>query len=333
MAFSQSYQLFAQLFLSPQKPSLYEEILSLADINALQIPQSLIKDSDEAAATHYHIFNLETLPYESVFLEDSLLAGGHRTLLLQQAYQSFTCNILPQKVEADHISTQLSFLSDLSAQLAKAPEQTSPAMTRQIELSTQHFLQDHLLSWLPAYIESLNPKNAEKQYHDAFIFFQEVTLFILQVASEHRHDLQGTDASFAERGASQCILDSPECRIADIAKHFSTPTLCGAFLRRSDIQAIGRFLDLPSGFGPRADMLNMLFTCAAEYGSFERLLSQLQNHLEKAKEFHQAKTQDDYWAAICTENIHRLGTLRSQAKDFIRSNSTKTGHSTSSINV
>ena len=58
MAFSQSYQLFAQLFLSPQKPSLYEEILSLADINALQIPQSLIKDSDEAAATHYHIFNL-----------------------------------------------------------------------------------------------------------------------------------------------------------------------------------------------------------------------------------------------------------------------------------
>jgi len=333
LAFSQSYQLFAQLFSSAPEPQVCEEILSLTEINCSTRPQSLFENSDEAAATHYHIFNMETLPYESVFLEESRLAGGSRTLFLQQAYQSFNFNALSQKVEADHISAHLGFLSHLSNALAKAATDAPSATMRHIESRTKHFLQNHFLSWLPAYIQCLNPENVKKQYRDAFVFFQEVTLFVFQLANAHEESLDGANASFVTNTKSPCILDSPECKISDIAAHFSTPSLCGVFLRRSDIQAIGRFLDLPSGFGSRLDMLSMVFTCAAEYGSFEKLLTELQNYLERAEEFHQAQTRSESWVTICRENLKRIEHLHSQVADLITSDSTKENSPTPSINV
>ena len=334
LALTQAYQLFAQLFASAPPIALYKDVLSLTELKAPQLPPILTENPDEAAAAHYYIFNLETLPYESLFSEESLSTGGPRTLLLQNEYQKYGFDVRRYKMAADHLSTQLRFLSHLSGLTAHAAEQSAPFEQHQLEEATQHFLQNHFLLWVPAYCQSLNPRNAERQYQQAFVFFQELTLFILQIAQEHGESLTDGSMSVPSHAKTKpCILDTPECGINDIARYFATPSLCGVFLRRSDIQEIGRALDLPSGFGPRIDMLTMLFTCAAEYNSFEPLLRGMEHQIREAQHFHTKESTSELWANDCAETIERIEALSSQARELAQPPRSKAQTNTSSINA
>ena len=273
------------------------------------MPLSL-KDDDEAAAAHYRIFHLETLPYASVFLESNQLLGGAHTQKIQQFFLSHHFDSRRLELQPDHLGTQLAFLSHLCREgiYNQVPEEEKH--TQYTQEATRVFLHDHLLSWLSSYVLSLEPQEIDKDIRDCFAFYHKTVLFILDLATNHAFELGIGAENAIKLPPLDPVLETNECGIKDIATYFSTPAQCGSMLRKNDIQRIGRKLNLPTGFGRRADMLEKLFLCAAEYGSISDVFDAIHLHLKGCITFYQSIESAGHWLTRCAQNLERIESLK-----------------------
>ncbi len=224
--------------------------------------------SDEAAAEAYtRACQLEMAPYESAFCSADGLLGGEcvdavRALRLR-------CG-LPNEGEVDHLGEELRWLAFLTGASADAARDGVPA-EHILELERQ-VLDQHVLRWLPALVASLR---AQANAPALWVLAADLGLAL---AVDRRVALGGEPPAWALPVAIS-VLDDERAGLRRIAEHLALPVQAGGMLCRSTLVGIGRTLDLPAGFGARADLLEGLFRSAAHYGRVSSLCEALEQQL------------------------------------------------------
>ena len=138
------------------------------------------------------------------------------------------------------------------------------------------------------------------------MFYQKLAIFVLELLAEHQNTLTKAFLQHTSLPPQNPILEKPECALKDIATYFCTPVHCGIFLRRLDIQTIGRKFNLPTGFGKRMEMLEKLLLCAAECEQIPKVFNELILFLRKGRDFYQRMPNTRAWEKRCTGNIKHL---------------------------
>lgn len=76
-----------------------------------------------------------------------------------------------------------------------------------------------------------------------------------------------------ERGDAPDLPEPPEVTdLGSLARHLVLPSAAGGWLSNGEIVALGRALDLPTGFGRRVDRLETLLGSALTYGKMPELV-------------------------------------------------------------
>jgi len=70
-------------------------------------------------------------------------------------------------------------------------------------------------------------------------------------------------------------LDDPATDLRTLIEYLSTPMRCGMFISVSVLERVGRELEVPRGFGPRARVLRQLLLGAARYDKQPAVLGSL----------------------------------------------------------
>ncbi|MSQ00813.1 MAG: hypothetical protein EXR71_02845 [Myxococcales bacterium] len=263
IAYSRGFALLGELFahgLTAGGRAAWAQVPEAADLVA--------ELSDEAAAEAYtRALQLELAPYESAFCSEDGLLGGEcvdalRTLRVRSG--------LPAEGEVDHLGEELRWLSFLTGASADAARDGVDS-AHILELERQ-VLDQHVLRWLPALVASLR---AQANAPALWVLAGDLAL-ALSVA--RRVTLGGEPAAWA-LPAGISILEDERAGLRRIAEHLALPVQAGGMFCRSTLVGIGRALDLPAGFGARADLLEGLLRSAAHYGRVPELCGALEQQL------------------------------------------------------
>jgi len=271
-----TYQLFSRFFLNGVTTDLLPYIEQIPELSAIS-PEPF--DPQEAAAIHYQVFSLDIFPFESIFRDPSGLLGGVYSSQVQERYQQAG---FQQTTDCDHIGYELAFLATLCGSEGAALEREEIAKAVRSQELQKAFFQDHLVCWLPAFVNAL-----------AFCgqaFYAAVGQLTLDLVYDHFLQLgQGYLEGFETPISSEKheLLDS--CTLPDmpdilqdegtdlkqISRFLVTPPFCGLYLGRTSITTMARDRQLPRGFGDRRQMLSNLLRAAGQYDAISDLLQDL----------------------------------------------------------
>lgn len=274
---SHLYALFGRLFHRGVTPDLLPDLRELPELAAhLDDPF----DADEAAAAHHRLFHFAVFPYESIFLHPDSLLGGEIAAAVSDFYQraGFTP---PTETLPDHVGLELTLLSFLTG--AEAGND-APAW----QVWQRHFLDWHLLRWLPALVQAVR-----QQGHP---FFTALADLALAVVLDHRAALadQPPAATPTFRlPAPPDLLADAHTGLAEIAGYLLTPACSGIYLSRDDIGRLAQAQGLPSGFGGRHHMLTNLLRSAAQYDGVDAIMGALQEQVGQWRAFFAAVAADN----------------------------------------
>jgi TorA maturation chaperone TorD len=124
---------------------------------------------------------LKAPPWESVYITKDKMLFTKETLKVRNFYRSQ--GFIPAEyphVADDHIAIELDFMAQLALRLQNAAETGDDEVYRETQTASSEFLQDHLLAWIPKYLEDLQ--------EDTALFYPqaaEALLVFLQKDSEH----------------------------------------------------------------------------------------------------------------------------------------------------
>ena len=243
LAYAHAYELFSHVY----QHGLNDDIAPL-----------LITDRDDAnqqyGAEHYQLFVHNVFPYESIFLGDDGLLGGTITESVAGFYQRI--GFTPTSDEsADHISTELSAMAYLCFAELDAIEDEIPHQVERLRQLQRHFLDEHLLRWLPAFVFAVEQQEPT--------IYTDVVRQSFDVVCRHRvqlgDDLMATSNRFVLT-ASPDLLADEKTSLRDIARYLLTPAYTGFFLSVDDIRRIGATFRVPHGFGKRQQILTKPLT-------------------------------------------------------------------------
>ncbi len=122
---------------------------------------SLVKDADiSALKTQYTRFfigpnKLDAPPWESIYTSNAPMLFTKETLDVRNLYRSqgFITAEYP-RVADDHIAIELDFMSKLAERAINEDDATETLK------ASLMFLEDHLLKWVPKYVDHLNEQDA-----------------------------------------------------------------------------------------------------------------------------------------------------------------------------
>lgn len=227
------------------------------------------RTSDELAVDHHHAFEWAAPPVEGAYLDPGRTAGPRADALYPLYREAgFVRDGAPiaEGQNAEDLSTILRALAFLSGAEADAIEDGhAGAMERTRELS-RRLLDEHALAWVPVWAAAV--RRLERAFPTALAEAVEELLLM------HRGGLAGAPRP-VELPDAPALLDDESTGLREIGEWLSTPALCGAFLTREDIKRLGRGVDVPRGFGSRAQILINLLRSAASYDAFRELLGGL----------------------------------------------------------
>ncbi len=302
-----AYTLFSRLFLEGVTAELRP---FLSPIPELVVALPDLFDADESAATHYHLFQLNLFPYESIFLATDGLLGGPITNKVQQQYEQSGFTVDASATSPDHIGQELAFLAYLCGAEANAWEdglgETPALSTVEVAVSIQNrqhtFLQHHLLRWLTPFVLAVQAQEVA--------FYSGLAELMLTFVADHAenanlpvHPHVLPDLPF--------LLDNDKTSLKDIAHYLITPAYSGFFLSRDQISHIARQHQLPRGFGSRTQMLTNLMKTAVQYDVLPALLQTIQQHtIDQETAFCQTGTAHPHLTAFITPWQTRLKTTR-----------------------
>lgn len=248
---SAAYRLFARLFRREVTPDLEPLLREIPDLgNALPDPF----DADQAGAEHHRLFALQVPPYAGVFLDAEGRIGGPPAARMRDLYGRAGLELDERSEEADHVAHLLDLLAELEGRPALAGEALDLAA----------------LPWLAWLVEAL------ERHGDAF----HVALagLTLDLALDHRRTLKRLPTASAPVPLEDPLADET-AGLRRIAEYLVTPARSGLYLARDDVRRLAAGVQLPSGFGGRAESLETLLRTAAELGGFAELIEGLERHV------------------------------------------------------
>lgn len=271
-----AYALFGHLFLKGVTASAGATLPILQSIPELAgtLPEPF--DADEMAAEHQALFGFNVFPYESIFVDESGLLGGAATDAALESYRQAGFSFGDNSASADHIGHELGLLAHLSGAEADALEDTLPLVAERMRGLQRDFLQNHLLHWLPPFV--LAVKGQERPFYTALV---ELTLGFVNNHYEEVSPQRGKERkekTSAPSASPRLNLNNDKTGLKDIAQFLTTPPHSGIFLSRDDVGRLARRMDLPRGFGDRAQMLTNLMRTAVQYDTLPALLQAIRQH-------------------------------------------------------
>jgi len=263
---SHVYDLFGRLLRGGVTPDLWPDLHLIPDL-APHLAGPF--DADEAAAAHHRLFSFEVFPHESVFLDPAGLLGGEMAAAVWRFYQQ-TGFAAPVAELPDHLGVELALLSSLAGAEAAAWKDEQTAAATRLQTGQRHFLDQHLLRWLPAAIQAI--------YQQRQPFYTAFAGLLLDFVLDHRAALAADLAAAAPSfhlPAPPDLLAAPASGLDEIAAFLLTPAYSGLYLSRSDLGRLAQTQQLPGAFGDRRHMLATLLRSAAAYDGLDALLAAL----------------------------------------------------------
>ncbi|MFN2106681.1 MAG: molecular chaperone [Candidatus Promineifilaceae bacterium] len=248
LARSRTYRLFGLLFLRGIDEQTRPTLPAVPEL--AQLAAGL--EENEAAAEHYQLTAVSVFPYESIFLDPSGLLGGDVSERVSAIYAQ---NGFEPPADADHIGSELTFLSHLCAAEAQAWSHGENSAASLWHSRQQAFLAAHLLTWLPPLAAAVDLAGSA--------FYGRLANLTLELAADHLNMEAAHRHPLALPAAP--VLAGEDSGLKDIARYLVTPPYSGLFLSRSAISDIARAHSLPRGFGDRAQLLTNLLRTAGQY--------------------------------------------------------------------
>lgn len=250
LARSRAYALLGRLFLDGLTPEHLEAVAALAVFQPV-LPEA--QDEDTRAAAYQTTFGLNVMPFAGVFLAPDGQLGGAVGAEVTEAYRQV--GFTDPRAEPEHIGVELAFLAHLTRHDHTLIHQ-------------RHFLDAHLLGWLPALVMSI------RQEEDPF--FTRAAEVALDVVLDHRAALGPPEPeAFVPPPPPPPLLDNPKTGLREVAAYLTHHAQCGLFLSRRTIRQLGRAHRLPGGFGNRALLMTNLLRAAVRYQALPALLDHL----------------------------------------------------------
>jgi TorA maturation chaperone TorD len=229
-------ELFRALAVLAEPPA--AEGAALADALALG-PMPTVAEYTEA-------FVFQLYPYASVYLGAEGMLGGEARDRIGGFWRALG---LKPPAEPDHLSVMLA----LYAQLVEIEEHESDARRRQgCRLARKAFLWEHLLSWLPPYLDKLGEVAAPFYRRWGEVLAESLFEEAMIVGRQERLSLHLRDAPG--------LLDPRRDEVGEFLQSLLTPARSGMILVRSDLGRAARRLGLGLRLGERRFILKALFS-------------------------------------------------------------------------
>jgi len=201
------------------------------------------------AAAYTELFVFELYPYASVYLGAEGMLGGEARDRVAGFWRAL--NETPP-VEPDHLSVLLA----LYARLVEMEESATDSVRRMTWRGARRaFLWEHLLSWLPVYLDKLSATAADPFY----LRWGE----ILASALDAEARVVGTQTLLPihlREASALGLFDPRSCEVEEFLQSLLTPVRSGMILLRSDLSHAARRLNLGLRLGERRFILKALFS-------------------------------------------------------------------------
>lgn len=282
---AEAMRLLSHFWLEEVRPADLPVITALPEL-ADTLAQTDKGTLSDLAVEYQRLFGFNLPPYESIFIDPSVMLLAPATARVQALYRQAGW-MPPANIRVgalDHLGLELLALAELRTKAEAKKEFMGLARRLQTE---------HLALWVPPLVLTLR----RLAPHPFYAILGELTLELLLATLPADSlfasladpfpmlpppplykDRLNTEVDIEEEmDFSQDITTEPEAGLGlrELVKRLLTPCEAGLFLTREDIAGISRTLDLPSLVGERASMLETLFRQAGEYQLVPALLDQL----------------------------------------------------------
>lgn len=273
---SNTYGFLSQLYSLGPVPEIHSYIKAIPELALAFAPKDdsgskQTVTQDDLAADHYQIFGLNVLPYESSFLEIDNVLDGPVTERVLVDYWKSGFHPDTKSESADHIGLELKFLGYLCCMQAEGERDQRVDVASSMEVEQTSFLENHLLRWLPGFVQAVNQHNLP--------FYTSLVDITLDMVIDHYQDLshrrlRPPDVEFKhfDLPVLTDLLKDEKTGLKDIANYLLTPAYSGVYLSRQIIEGVAKTQNLPRGFGDRETMLTNLLRNAADYDQLPSLL-------------------------------------------------------------
>jgi len=270
----------------------------------------------DLAVEYQRLFGFNLPPYESVFIDPSVMLMAPATERVQRLYQQAEWQP-PASVRSgapDHLGLELLALADWIES-----NRLDPAY----RLHTRH-----LALWAPPFgltLQRLKP-------HPFYATLAELTLDLL-LTTLPGLSLAGSDDLFPAlppppiyRGTDETVMAADEAGEKEragaspfrgLAKRLLCPREAGLFLTRTDLARLGRGLDLPATVGERQHMVQTLFRQAMQYDLLPDLLDHLGRLLAEVDQAYRQLAADyPSWQPYAQAWRNRLAATQTAAEEL-----------------
>ena len=245
-----TYSLFADIFskgLTQNHLILFEEMLP-------EWPAIKEHSGGLEEGLHHRVFGLDVFLQSSPYLSETGLVGSAiPEEVIQLARMAGTDpELLGEGL--DHLSVQLRLLGRALSQF-EVPHYEERINT---------YLQQSLLTWLPAWVI------ATRRSDDTWYGY--LALLLLELIVEHSASLPAPVASEAQSSWPASPLKDPKFGIKKLADFLIRPHSSGLLITRTDLSRLGRGSSIPTGFGTRSDQMKTLLESAVRFDRLNELL-------------------------------------------------------------
>ncbi|MBA3767900.1 MAG: molecular chaperone TorD family protein [Acidobacteria bacterium] len=197
------------------------------------------------AATYTELFVFQLYPYASVYLGAEGMLGGEARDRVAGFWRALGET---PPVEPDHLSVMLA----LYARLVEMEEKESERLRREgWHGARKAFLWEHLLSWLPVYLDKLGEVACGFYRSWGELLMQALVAEAKALGEQSRLPLHLRDAPG--------LVDPRTGEVGDFLQSVLTPVRSGMILVRSDLSNAARRLGLGLRLGERKYILKALF--------------------------------------------------------------------------
>lgn len=285
---AKAFNLLSHFWLEEVRPSDLDLIAALPEL-ADTLPATDASILTDLAVEYQRLFGFNLPPYESIFVDPSLMLFGPAAARVQTLYHQagWTPPAGVRIGAPDHLGLELLALGEIQAK-AKAKEESG-------RLSSQLHTQ-HLALWVPAFVLTLHRLTP----HPFYATLADLTLTLL-LTTLRPHSQFTIDPFPILPQPPIYALDGrlippeerePETGLQGMVKRLLTPCEAGLYLTRADITRMSRALNLPSVMGERSYMLETLFRQAGEYELVPVLLDQLRQLLAEVEVAYRAWAEE-----------------------------------------
>lgn len=254
-------------------------------------------DPAELSAAWTDLFLLNVYPYGTAFTEVSGELNGPAAAAASRRYDA--AGYRPAELAGvgapDHAGLCLGFLAHLEARGREDPGFLS-----------------WTLDWLPVCALAVERQPSAHPFYRSLGAATREALLSLQCPSLH------APADLAPVRDAVSEVDPEEVDLSRIVQFLLAPALCGVFLSRSRLGAIGLETGLRLPFGSRMDVARALFEAAGEGGRVEAVLAALLSEVEAWEAAYSGfalahaswSTRADVWRGRLEATRERLAQMR-----------------------